>query len=147
MTDHEHESLRKYLATEDERERANRRAESNKQAEVRRAAILYGDSGSPLSPSEHIEYGLFPECRSCFDPLYSCSRSPVIGICQTCLEQSVSKKSIEIHERTRQPAPNPGRAFWPAMGWAVGLVGAAVGFALLCAWGLAELAWWMGGGQ
>jgi len=80
MNDQEYESLRLYLATEDERERSNRQAEQAKQHIKRRCALIYGDSGSHPLP--------LAACRSCDDSLTADNRSPIMGQCQACFEES-----------------------------------------------------------
>ncbi len=113
MNDRELNDLRKYLRTEDDRERANRQAEVAKQSAMRKASLAYGASGSYTCPKcargqdhevcqERPVNRLFPEheattwaplpsCVGCEDSLTCDNRSGIQGLCIVCLARNNAK--------------------------------------------------------
>lgn len=85
MNDQEYESLRAYLASEDERERSNRQAEQAKQHIKRRCAMKFADANSQL---EAITFAPLASCVHCDDPLTDAARSPVHGCCRQCFDEA-----------------------------------------------------------
>lgn len=100
-----------YLSLQPE-EMANIVASHRKHNARRKAAICYGDSGSPVEPVLFIA----PSCKSCMDPVVQANTSPEPGTCLWCYRSK--------HERPERKRIAWGDvAFWLTVGVAViGLV-------------------------
>lgn len=83
-----------YLSLQPE-EMANIVASRRKHNARRKAAICYGDSGSPVEPVLFIA----PSCQKCDDPIMEANKSPDPNVCHWC------------HK------PIPARIDWSTVGW------------------------------
>jgi len=94
----------------------------------RRAIREYGEAGT--------EPILFPvmECRLCSDPLYSCSRSPVPGICRSCLRDQVNKAKAD---------KEASKAGWSAM-WIVPAIVVMMAVAWVLGQAAGKMFFWLG---
>lgn len=112
---------------------------------ARRRALRRGDQGSP----ECVLFAPLAECRHCDDPLYHENRSPVHGVCQRCLEETVAMEQEAKHRRDAKLAKEASRTGWGAMSVIIPWVAMAMGAAVLLAWLLDKAAWaigkWWGG--
>ncbi len=151
VNDRELNDLRKYLATEDDRERANRQSEIAKRIVQRNAARAYGpdksdfqksiergDMGSPVEPVAFIT----TECEHCGDPLYDTNRSGIIGTCITCLTQR-NAKAATLRQAQSSAKSTKSFPYWVGM---VAVAGVMLGAG---AWWLPRLVgkflFWLGG--
>ena len=60
--------------------------------------MAYGAAAATLPEREPVEF-ITPECRSCSDPLYEISRSPVPGICRYCLKEQMDERIMDDNAR------------------------------------------------
>ena len=117
----------------DKDEMQNVLAEHRKADARRKAALAYGDSGSPQEP---IHFAPLPPCVDCEDPLSHDNRSGIAGLCITCLTQRNAKTAAPVVP-PKQPTPLP-LWFYPTIILAAVLFGGAVG------WILPRVAWRIG---